>query len=217
MTVHPLWRPFEQPSVDQIRRARVEPDDRTRWSRRVVVVPPDPNWPAQFEHVAATIRSALGEQALGIEHVGSTAVPGLAAKPIIDIDLTVTDAADEPSYLPALEAAGFTLVIREPEWEQHRALTWQVIRTNLHVFPAGAVEPQRHRIFRDWLRRHPDDLARYAALKDDLAHRGFTDVMLYNNAKASLIYDLYERIFAADAEHEHNPQPRPTADSSPPT
>lgn len=208
MTVHPLWRPFEQPSPDQIRRARVEPDDEARWKRRVEVVPPDPNWPAQFELVAETIRSALGGRALAIEHVGSTAVPGLSAKPIIDVDLTVADAADESSYLPPLEAAGFILVIRQPEWQQHRMLSWHVISTNLHVFPTGAVELRRTRIFRNWLRTHPDDRARYAALKEELARRGFTDGMLYNNAKAGLIYDIYERIFEADANYEHDPQPR---------
>jgi GrpB-like predicted nucleotidyltransferase (UPF0157 family) len=209
MPVHPLWRPFEQPDTEQIRAARVDPDDTARWTRAVEVAAADPSWPARFDEVAAAIRAALGDRALAVEHVGSTSVPGLAAKPVIDVDLTVADAADEASYLRPLEAAGFVLVIREPEWEEHRALTWDVIRTNLHVFPAGSVEPQRHIAFRDWLRSHPDDLRAYAELKSRLAERGFTDVMLYNNAKAALIYDIYERIFAADPQHPHDPQPRP--------
>ncbi len=91
--------------------------------------------------------------------------PGLPAKPVIDIDLTVADSADEPAWLPALEAAGFELVIREPWWQEHRALRYDDPRCNLHVFSPGAPEPIRHKIFRDWLREHPEDLALYRDAK----------------------------------------------------
>ncbi len=80
----------------------------------------DPAWPCLFEREAQRIRGALGERALMVEHVGSTSVPGLAAKPIIDILLVVADSADEASYVPDLEAVGYVLRIREPEWHQHR-------------------------------------------------------------------------------------------------
>lgn len=212
VAVHPLWRPFEQPDESQIRVARVNPDNTGQWIRAVEVVAPDPSWPYQFVQVADAIREALGDRAQEVEHVGSTSVPGLAAKPVIDVDLTVPDSADEATYVPQLEAAGFKLVIREPGWEQHRAFTWEVVRANVHVFSPAAVEPRRHLSFRDWLRSHPEDSRAYGSLKADLAQRGFTDVMLYNNAKSRFIYDLYERIFAADPNHPHDPQP---AEASP--
>jgi GrpB-like predicted nucleotidyltransferase (UPF0157 family) len=88
---------------------------------------------------------------LVVEHVGSTAVVGLPAKPVIDIDLTVADSVDEAAYVPALEGVGFRLVIREPWWHEHRCLVHDDPRCNLHVFSPGAPEPVRHRIFRDWL------------------------------------------------------------------
>src|SRR5215469_1630469 len=80
----------------------------------IEVSDPDPGWPARYEELAGQIRDALGWRVLGLEHVGSTSVPGLAAKPVIDIDLTVADPGREQAYVPALEAAGFALVIREP-------------------------------------------------------------------------------------------------------
>ncbi len=80
----------------------------------------DPAWPELFAREAQQIAAALGARALGIEHVGSTAVPGLAAKPIIDLVLVVTDSADEETYAPALESAGYALRIREPAWYEHR-------------------------------------------------------------------------------------------------
>ncbi|WP_051247498.1 GrpB family protein [Nocardioides halotolerans] len=207
MPVHPLWRPYELADLDEVAKVRVgAPPPRT-----IEVVPYDEGWPAMFEAIAGRVREALGDAVLSLEHVGSTSVPGMAAKPVIDIDLIVADSADEAAYVPKLEAAGFTLRIREPDWEEHRLLT-VLPHTNLHVFPPGTPEPQRHVMFRDWLRTHPDDHAAYAALKRELGARGFTDGMDYNNHKAALVYDLYERIFAADPAHEHDPQPRPGSD-----
>ena len=211
MPTHPLWRPFEQPTEEQIAAASVGAVSRPP-DGRVAVVPADPEWPAQATHLIAAVRAALEHRALAVEHVGSTSVPGLWAKPVIDLDLTVADSSDEDAYVPALEGAGFRLTIREPEWEQHRCLVHSNPRCNLHVFSPGAVEPRRHRAFRDWLRTHDDDRDRYAALKRSLAeqHR-FRSVMDYNNRKATLIYDIYERIFIADPEWEHDPQPGATA------
>jgi GrpB-like predicted nucleotidyltransferase (UPF0157 family) len=200
---HPLWRPYELADLEEVAKARVGAPP----PRKIEVVPYDDGWPSEFARLSSIVRAALGDRVLGLEHVGSTAVPGLAAKPVVDADLTVADSADEASYVPDLEAAGFTLRIREPEWEEHRLLT-VLPHTNLHVFSPGAVEPQRHVMFRDWLRSHADDRAAYAALKTELGTRGFTDGMDYNNHKAALVYDIYERIFAADPAHEHDPQPR---------
>jgi GrpB-like predicted nucleotidyltransferase (UPF0157 family) len=200
---HPLWRPFELADLDEVARVRVAGQPRA-----VVVVAYDDRWPAQYELVAARIRGALGDRVVRLDHVGSTSVPGLAAKPIIDVNLVVADSGDEPAYLPDLEAAGFTLRIREPEWEEHRVLGAEDPATNLHVYSPGSRETGRVVMFRDWLRTHPDDRAAYATLKTVLARRGFTDVMDYNNHKAALVYDIYERIFRADPAHPHDPQPR---------
>lgn len=204
MITHPLWRPFETQSDEQIAAARVG----TRTAERVEVVAPDPAWPSMFEDVRDRVREALGSRVLRIEHVGSTSVPGLWAKPLIDVDVIVADSADEPAWLPALEAAGFPLRVREPDWEEHRLVRGENPPANVHVFSAGAPEPQRHLLFREWLVTNDDDRAAYGDLKVTLAGQGFTDAMHYNNAKAALIYDIYERVFAADATHPHDPQPR---------
>jgi GrpB-like predicted nucleotidyltransferase (UPF0157 family) len=82
----------------------------------IEVADPDPAWPRQYDHLAGRIRQAMGWRALQLEHVGSTSVPALAAKPVIDIDLTVADPDREQDYVPALETIGFRLVIREPWW-----------------------------------------------------------------------------------------------------
>jgi GrpB-like predicted nucleotidyltransferase (UPF0157 family) len=161
-----------------------------------------------FDRVRDRITHALGSVALEIEHVGSTAVPGLWAKPVIDVTLVVPDPSAEPAYLPALEAAGFELRARQPDWEQHRYLRGARPTSNVHVFSPGARESQRQRLFRDWLITHADDRAAYGALKRSLAQQGFTDVMHYNNAKAGLVYDIYERIYTADPETAHDPHPR---------
>lgn len=177
----------------------------------VEVVAPDPSWAKSYLAARKRICAALGQRALRVEHVGSTAVPGLWAKQVIDIDLTVADSADEGAWLPDLEAAGFVLRVREPDWEEHRLVRGQAPTSNVHVFSAGAREPRRHLLFRDWLRTHPDDRDRYSAVKREVAARGFTDSMLYNNAKAGFVYDLYEKVFANDPESGHDPHPRPHA------
>jgi GrpB-like predicted nucleotidyltransferase (UPF0157 family) len=119
----------------------------------VTLAAPDPEWPALFDREAARIRRAIGDRALLVEHVGSTAVPALVAKPVIDIALAVADSADEAAYLPALEAAGYTLRIREPECEQHRMLNGADPAVNLHVFTIGSPQVERMLAFRDRLPR----------------------------------------------------------------
>jgi GrpB-like predicted nucleotidyltransferase (UPF0157 family) len=203
--VHPLWRPFDPAATRDRRRYRVA-------GRQVPVagvVLPDPGWAAQFDRVRRIVAGALAGQALRISHVGSTAVPGLPAKPIIDIDLIVPDSAAEPDYLPALQAAGFRLIAREPDWEEHRCLTYASPNTNLHVFSPDAIEPERHLLFRDRMRRVAADRDAYGAQKLSLAGAGFAPSGDYNGAKAALIYDIYESAFAADPRFRHRPRPRP--------
>ncbi|MEU0155494.1 GrpB family protein [Micromonospora fulviviridis] len=104
----------------------------------------DPAWPQMFQRHADRIQAAISALALAVEHVGSTAVPGLAAKLRLDIDLIVAHPADEGTYLPALEAASYVLRVREPDWYEHRCLHGFDPPVNLQVLPA------HHARARDW-------------------------------------------------------------------
>jgi GrpB-like predicted nucleotidyltransferase (UPF0157 family) len=156
----------------------------------------DAGWPARFDTLAAGVRAALGQVALEIEHVGSTSVPGLAAKDVIDIDLTVADPRTEDAYVPALERLGYTLTVREPSWHEHRCLRLADPRVNLHVFGPDCPETIRHRMFRDWLRTHQEDRERYVAA-NRAAIPGRTTVVDYNRGKQDVIREIYDRLFRA--------------------
>jgi GrpB-like predicted nucleotidyltransferase (UPF0157 family) len=156
----------------------------------------DPQWPQLFEREATRIASALGDRVARLEHAGSTSVPGLPAKPIIDVVLEVPDSADEAAYLPALEAAGYVLVIREPDWFEHRVLKGPDTNVNLHVFPAGCAEPERMLAFRDWLRANAADRELYAAAKRELAARDWTYVQQYADAKTAVVTEIMARALA---------------------
>jgi GrpB-like predicted nucleotidyltransferase (UPF0157 family) len=164
---------------------------------RVVLAEYDPAWPGQFEREAARIRAALGERALAVEHCGSTAVAGLAAKPLIDLLLVVADASDEAGYLPALAAVGYVLRIREPDWHQHRLLKGPDVDVNVHVFSAGCPEIARMLRFRDWLRRDLGDRALYERVKRDLAARDWRHVQDYADAKSRVVEEILARALAA--------------------
>jgi GrpB-like predicted nucleotidyltransferase (UPF0157 family) len=150
-------------------------------------------WPIQYEREATRIRSALGARVLLLEHVGSTSVPGLAAKPIIDICLGVADSADERAYLPALERAGYVLRIREPDWFEHRLLNGPNIAVNLHVFGADSAEVDRMLRFRDRLRSDPGDRELYERTKRDLASRTWALVQDYADAKSEVVAAILSR------------------------
>jgi GrpB-like predicted nucleotidyltransferase (UPF0157 family) len=153
----------------------------------------DPRWPERYATLASRIRAALGDAAVLLEHVGSTSVPGLAAKPIIDIVLVVPDSTDEARYVPALEAAGFELRIREPDWFQHRMLKGTDIACNLHVFSAGCEEPARMLAFRDRLRSNPRDRDLYESKKRELAARTWRYVQHYADAKSEVVREILAR------------------------
>ena len=156
----------------------------------------DPGWPALYEREAARIRSLLGERVLLLEHAGSTSVPGLPAKPIIDIVLGVADPADEAAYVPSMEAGGYVLRIREPDWHQHRLFKGPDTDVNLHVFAADSGEIVRMLAFRDRLRTHEDERLRYLAAKRDLAARHWTYVQEYADAKGEVVEGIIERALA---------------------
>lgn len=169
-------------------------------SRDVEVVDPDPAWPDLYDALAGQVRDALGWRALAVEHVGSTSVPDLPAKPVIDIDLTVADPDDESAYVPALEAAGFELMVREPWWFGHRALRSNQPVGHLHVFGFDSPELIKHRLFRDWLRGTPSDRDLYGKTKRAAARASNAmgeDGMQYNARKEEVVREIYRRAFSA--------------------
>ena len=159
----------------------------------IALSPYDPEWPQHYAALARDIRAALGPKVLALEHVGSTSVPGLCAKPVIDIILAVGDASDEPAYVPALEARGFVLKIREPDWFNHRLLKTPDAGVNLHVFTHGCEEIARMIAFRDWLRTHDDDRALYERTKQELAQRTWKYMQNYADAKSDVVNAILSR------------------------
>jgi GrpB-like predicted nucleotidyltransferase (UPF0157 family) len=164
---------------------------------QIILAEYDPGWPRLFARQADRIRAVLGDTAVQVEHVGSTSVPGLAAKPIIDILLAVPDSADEPSYVPAMEAAGYVLRIREPAWFEHRMFKGPDTNINLHVFSAGSPEIDRMLRFRDWLRANDGDRDYYERGKRELAQRTWRHVQHYADAKTAVVQEIMERATAA--------------------
>jgi len=160
---------------------------------RILIVNYDSHWPELFAREADRIRFVLGSGALRIEHAGSTSVPGLAAKPIIDLLLVVADSAEERAYAPLLEAAGYVLRIREPDWYEHRLFKGPDTDINLHVFSSGCPEVDRMLMFRDWLRSNGDDRDLYARTKLALAQQEWKYVQNYADAKTVIIEEIIER------------------------
>jgi GrpB-like predicted nucleotidyltransferase (UPF0157 family) len=156
----------------------------------------DPDWPNQFAKHAQMISDALGSVLLRIEHIGSTSVPGLAAKPVIDILAVVPDSANESAYLPPLEAAGYVLRVREPDWNEHRMFRTPEKDVHIHVHSDGCPEIQRNLVFRDRLRKNAEDRKRYEQTKRALAAEDWPDMNAYARAKTEVIEII---IAAADA------------------
>ena len=153
----------------------------------------DPVWPELFRREDERIRATLGERVLLLEHVGSTSVPGLAAKPVVDMTMVVADSSDEEAYVPALEAVGYRLTIREPDWNEHRLLKGPDTNVNLHVFSDGCEEVGRMLAFRDWLRTHDDDRELYESAKRELAAREWKYVQNYADAKSAVVGEIMAR------------------------
>lgn len=159
----------------------------------ILIVEYDPEWPEHYRRHEKRIREALGSGALLIEHTGSTSVPGLAAKPIIDITMAVPDSADEDSYVAPLEAAGYSLHIREPHWFEHRLFKDSGATVHLHVFSKGCSEINRMLMFRDWLRQNSSDRQLYVKTKRELAQQEWARGQDYADAKTSVISEILER------------------------
>jgi len=169
----------------------------------ILLVDYNPAWPELFAREEKRIRAALGERALEIEHAGSTSVPGLAAKPVIDIVLVVPDSANEAAYVPQLEAAGYVLRIREPDWFEHRLLKGPDTNVNVHVFSPGCAEVERMLLFRDWLRRNESDRELYERAKRELAQKEWNYVQDYADAKSALVEEIIARARGAGSSTFH--------------
>lgn len=165
-------------------------------SLAIVVVDYDPAWAERFRHEETKIRAALGEAALAIEHIGSTSVPGLAAKPIVDILLVAEDSSDEASYAPALESAGYVLRVREPHFDEHRMFRTPEKDAHVHVFSPGSPEIVRYLLLRDHLRDNDEDRELYAQTKRDLASRDWPSMQHYAEAKTEVIEGIIARAVA---------------------
>jgi len=157
----------------------------------------DATWPSLYEMEAVRIRSILKGRVVRIEHVGSTSVYGLAAKPIIDIALEVPDSSDEAAYVPELETAHYLLRIREADWFEHRLLKGPDTNINLHTFSAGCAEVDRMLMFRDWLRTNAADRELYTRTKRELAARDWKYMQQYADAKTEVVKEIMVRAEAA--------------------
>lgn len=173
-------------------------------SRAIHVVPYRQEWADVFRTHAARIAAVLGDGAVGIDHIGSTAVPGLAAKPIVDMLLVVADSADEDSYLPAMERAGYVLRVREPDFEQHRMFRTPEGDVHVHVLSVGSPEIERYLRFREALRANAFLRMRYQALKLSLVQQAWDDMNAYAKAKSGMIESIIRW-----SMQTHQPVPAP--------
>jgi GrpB-like predicted nucleotidyltransferase (UPF0157 family) len=179
-------------SDEELAAVRIGPPDVL--NSTIHLAPYDPEWPRLYEREAVRIRAALGERAIVLEHAGSTSVPGLSAKPRIDIILGVADSADEAGYVPPLEAAGYVLRIREPDWHEHRVFKGPDTDVNLHVFTVGCAEISRMLGFRDHVRTNEADRLLYEGKKQELARQTWKYVQHYADAKSEVVEEILGRI-----------------------
>jgi len=170
-------------------------------SAPVIIEDYDPNWPIRFETLRAPIAAALGPLAAAIEHIGSTAVAGLAAKPIIDIDVLLKSSVDLAAAVTALSSLGYQ---HEGDLgiagrEAFRAPP-ESIAHHLYVCLPDSTEFQRHLAFRDYLRVHPDAAEAYASLKRRLAAKFATDRVAYTQAKTRFIEEILRHLESVSRE-----------------
>ena len=180
---------MDDPIEERLRNAVIGESE----SPAIVVVDYDLTWPERFQREAARIRAALGENVHLVEHIGSTSVPGLAAKPIIDILLVVEDSNDEPSYLPALEKAGYVLRVRERDFHEHRMLRTPAKDVHIHVFSPDSPEIDRYLLLRDHLRKNDEERELYARTKRELSNESWPTMQHYAEAKTEVVEDIIAR------------------------
>jgi GrpB-like predicted nucleotidyltransferase (UPF0157 family) len=176
---------------------------RPRLQGRIELADYDPHWPELYAREEARLRRVLGERVVRVAHAGSTSVPGLPAKPIVDIVLEVPDTRDEAAYVADLEAAGYTLTIREPDWFEHRLFKGPDTNINLHVFPRACSEFDKMLVFRDWLRADDEDRRLYERSKRELAARDWEYVQDYADAKTEVVAAVMRRAYVGAAAREN--------------
>ena len=155
--------------------------------RIIAVVDYDAAWPDYFEVERSRIDQALANVPHRVVHVGSTSVMGVSAKPIVDLQLSVSEVEDEGSYLPALESAGYVLRVRE---RGHRMLRTPALDVHVHVCSIGSDWERRHLLFRDWLRESEADRAKYPEVKEALARGDWPSMNHYADAKSGVIQEI---------------------------
>lgn len=170
--------------------------------REIEIVAYDPHWPDAFQRHATIIARALGSAALRIEHIGSTSVPGLGAKPIVDILVVVEDSAVESSYRPQMDQAGYELRVREPDFHEHRMFRTLDRDAHIHVFSLNSPEVQRYLTFRNRLRSNPAERHVYEQTKRNLAQTKWSDMNAYAEAKTKVIERIIEAAPAAGEIYE---------------
>lgn len=156
------------------------------------------SWPKRYSEIESQIHAALGSSAMLIEHVGSTSVPGLSAKPVIDVLVVVHDSSLEKSYVPQLEGCGLALRIREPSWYEHRLFKTPKMDSNIHVFSKGCEEIERLLVFRNWLRTNESDRNLYLRTKKRLAAQVWKYTQNYADAKTDIVEEILTRASAAN-------------------
>jgi len=181
--------------IARLRGSRAKPGEGEGRSRRYALTEPDPEWPARFEAEAARIRDALGELAVRVDHVGSTSIPGLGAKPTIDIQVSIPSMVPRRAYVDALQAIGYRWTL-DPWTDEHEFFSLDADGARafqVHACLAGGAWERRHLAFRDWLRTHPDDAAAYERLKRELAAAHPRDVCAYVDGKTEFIRSIEAR------------------------
>jgi GrpB-like predicted nucleotidyltransferase (UPF0157 family) len=168
----------------------------------IVIADYDPAWSERFRQEEVKIIAALGEGTLSVEYIGSTSVPGLPAKPIVDILLVVEDSGDEASYLPALEEAGYVLRVRERDFHEHRMFRTPAKDVHVHVFSAGSPEIERYLLLRDRLRQNGRERELYAQTKRELAKRDWPTMEHYAEAKTKVVEGIISRAAAVRSRHD---------------
>jgi len=168
----------------------------------IVIADYNPAWPECFRQEEVRILAALGEAALSVEHIGSTSVPGLAAKPVVDILLVVEDSGEEASYVPSLEGAGYILRVREPDFHEHRMFRTPEKDVHVHVFSAGSSEIERYLLLRNRLRQNEEDRELYAKTKRELAKQDRPNMEHYAEAKTEVVEGIISRAAAARSRHD---------------
>jgi GrpB-like predicted nucleotidyltransferase (UPF0157 family) len=178
--------------------AEITIGERKKWNSTIILTDYDSTWPLRFKEIERIIRKVLGDMILLLEHVGSTSVPGLSAKPIIDIVLEIQNSTKESNYVPALESKEFKLRIREPDWYEHRLL--KITDANLHVFSANCMETERMLKFRDWLRSNPDDKMLYQTKKVELSKKVWKYRQNYADAKTAVIQEILAKVDSCEGD-----------------